>query len=72
MLIRQAYPFEDTLMIKEIMETMSKLTDMVMNKRINYNYKYELRDCIIWCLNLLNEFVTLPSNLNLISFIIET
>jgi hypothetical protein len=42
---------------------MSKLTDMIMDKRINYNYKFELRDCIIWSLNLLNEFVTLPSKI---------
>lgn len=69
MTIRESYPLEDSFLIKELMDTMSKLTDMIMNKQINYNYIFEIRDCIIWSLNLLNEFITIPSKLFLFIFL---
>ena len=51
---------EDSVIIEKLIEITKKISERVnMNKSvINEEYSLELRDCLIWCINIINETIS--------------
>ncbi len=51
---------EDSFIIKNLIEITKKISERVnMNKSvINEEYSLELKDCLVWCINIINEIIS--------------
>lgn len=64
--IRNNRSLDDKQIIKTMVETISRLTVLLKNDIKTYELELETRDCILWCLNNLNELINQAPDLTIV------